>query len=84
MIPFYATVLATQEAEITKHCFGDCGKAILAAMHDDALGPLIPCAQPECPHLSMQSNEPMWLNTDGRPVFLRRLVPLSDKEGEAG
>lgn len=76
MKPFYAVVLGLQEAEITKHCFGDCGKAILAAMHDEELGPLIPCAQSECPHLSMQTDEPMWHNNDGRPVYLRKLVPL--------
>ena len=76
--PLYAMVLRLQEPEITAHCFGDCGRAILMGLADDNLGPLIPCAQAQCPHLEAQMDEPLWTAEDGRPVYLRRLVPNAE------
>ncbi len=79
--PLYAMVLRLQEPEITTHCFGDCGRAILLGLADDDLGPLIPCAQAKCPHLEEQMDEPLWTAEDGRPVYLRRLVPNAGVTG---
>lgn len=74
--PIYALVLRLQEPEITAHCFGDCGRGILSGLMDDDLGPLIPCAHEQCPHLEAQMDEPLWTDPqEGRPVYLRRLVP---------
>ncbi len=81
MPPIYALVLSLQEPEITAHCFGDCGKGLMAGLYDPDLGNLIPCAQTECPHLEKQSDESLWTDAQGRPVFLRRLKPMTSSEG---
>lgn len=73
MADIYVTVLRLQEPAITKHCFGDCGKALLAAYTDPDLGALCPCAQAVCPHIETQSDEPLWTDTDGRSVYLRKI-----------
>ena len=74
--PVYVTVLRLQEPEITAHCFGDCGKAILASLIDEQLGALMPCRETNCPHLDKQMDEALWTDAGGDPVFLRRLTPL--------
>lgn len=72
----YVMALSLQEPEITAHCFGDCGRGILAPMFDRDLGALVPCSQEECPHLDKQTTEPIWKDSGGRDVYLRRLVTL--------
>jgi len=75
----YALVLGLQEPEITKHCFGDCGKGLLAGLMDPDLGALIPCAQAECPHLEKQMDESLWTTVEGHSVYLRRLKPIQQE-----
>ena len=78
MKKLFALVLGLQEPEITAHCFGDCGKALLAGISDPDLGALIPCAQEECPHLEKQMDEPLG-TSDGYQIYLRRLVPMKER-----
>lgn len=74
MEKMFAMVLMIQEDLITKHCFGDCGKAIIGGLVDDELGPLVPCRQEVCPHedATMELGE---LENDGAAyaVTLRKL-----------
>lgn len=73
----YGVVLRLQEPEITANCYGKgCGRGIFAALFDDDLGALVPCAQEECPHLDKQMDEPLWKDGQGRDVYLRRLKSL--------
>ena len=73
----YGVVLRLQEPEITANCYGNgCGRGIFAALFDDDLGALVPCAQEECPHLEKQMDEPLWKDGEGRDVYLRRLKSL--------
>ena len=68
----YGLMLSAQQAEITAHCFGDCGKAQRYVMVDSDLGELIPCVETYCPHLDMESSFEVW-SASGRPVLLRKL-----------
>ena len=78
MSKIYGVVLRLQEPEITARCYGkECGRGIFAALFDDDLGALVPCAQEECPHLEKQTDEPLWKDGEGRDVYLRRLTPLT-------
>lgn len=73
----FGVVLRLQEPEITANCYGrGCGRGIFAALFDDDLGALVPCAQEECPHLDKQTDEALWKDAEGRDVFLRRLKAL--------
>lgn len=67
----FAVVMGLQEAEITANCYGSgCGCGILAALVDEDLGVLVPCAQEQCPHLAKQMDEPLWKDGEGRDVYL--------------
>jgi len=78
MSKIFGVVLRLQEAEITARCYGkECGRGIFAALFDDDLGALVPCAQEECPYLEKQTDEPLWKDGEGRDVYLRRLTPLT-------
>lgn len=78
MAKIYGVVLRLQEPEITANCYGNgCGRGIFAALFDDDLGALVPCAQEECPHLDKQMDEPLWKDGEGRDVYLRRLRTLT-------
>ena len=70
---YFAVVLRLQEPLITEHCFGDCGKALIAGLMDDMLGALIPCATEQCPHLDKQMDKPLGTAFHDAPVFLRKL-----------
>ena len=81
----YGVVLRLQEPEITANCYGNgCGRGIFAALFDDDLGALVPCAQEECPHLEKQMDEPLWKDGEGRDVYLRRLKSLPANAGGNG
>lgn len=74
----FAVVFRLQEPEITARCYGkECGRGIFAALFDDDLGALVPCAQEVCPFLDKQTDEPLWEDGEGRDVYLRRLTPLT-------
>ena len=81
----YGVVLRLQDPEITANCYGNgCGRGIFAALFDDDLGALVPCAQEECPHLEKQMDEPLWKDGEGRDVYLRRLKSLPANDPNSG
>ena len=61
-----------QRALADKHCFGDCGKAIVGSIHDPEIGEILPCRTDDCPYLD--SNMPVSFGeVNGEPLFLRKL-----------
>lgn len=70
----YAISSLIQEREVTAHCFGDCGHAILGVLDDPTIGPLIPCRFEACPWLdkTLELGE-----VDGEMVVLRKLVDMA-------
>jgi len=77
MSKVFGVVLRLQEPEITARCYGkECGRGIFAAMFTPELGALVPCLQEECPFLEKQMDEPLWIDGEGRDVYLRRLTTL--------
>lgn len=78
----FGIVLRLQEPEITARCYGAlCGRGIFAALFDEDLGALVPCAQETCPFLDKETPEPLWKDAEGRDVHLRRMIPLEPTSG---
>ena len=63
---------AKQRELIDKHCYGDCGKAIIGAMYDPEIGELVPCRHEKCPHLDAEMPEPFG-TINGEDLIMRKL-----------
>lgn len=61
-----------QRAFAEKHCFGDCGHAIIGSIHNPEIGEILPCRQEVCPYLDSQM-EVSCGEVNGEPLFLRKL-----------
>lgn len=73
----YGVCLNSQQQEIEKHCFGDCGKIIVGGFNIGALGFSI-CREIDCPHKErdislddMADDSPKF---EGESVTVRRLM----------
>lgn len=69
--------IPSQQAAVTKFCFGSCGKILVGCMRipmDDGELVAFACRESDCPALDRQFDEPIGLfpGTD-EPVFLRKL-----------
>ena len=60
-----------QRVLIEAHCFGDCGKSILAPVVDPKIGVICPCREVPCPHLESEMAFPGTVK--GEPVTFRKL-----------
>jgi hypothetical protein len=74
--PIYGLVcgIETQREIIEKHCFGDCGKIIVGAIIDKAIGELGVCRTPKeaCPRLDKEMDEPIG-EVNKEPIYIRKL-----------
>lgn len=74
-VPFMA---AKQKLAVERHCFGDCAKISMGGVIDGGpgLGGLAVCCEAICPHLGMDSDEPIGTTMSfGKPhaIYLRAL-----------
>ena len=61
-----------QRKQIAMHCFGDCGRIIVGAGYDPAIGEIGICRYDDCPYLDKQMSEPIG-DIDGESLYLRKL-----------
>jgi len=82
----YLVHFELQRAQINAWCWGKgCGKGIVGAIDLGPNGSAIPCREPNCPHLDRQMVEPMGTLSgvsQGEPVYLRKLLPVTPESTE--
>ena len=68
-------IIPEQKTLVEKHCFGDCGKAILGAVIDKQYGEIAVCHQlpADCPYIDKQMLEPIGTVSSGEKIILRKL-----------
>ena len=68
VVPF-----SIQQEQISAWCWGKgCGKGLIGVI-DLGMYTAVPCREAECPYLDREMDEPMGEDSDGVPVYLRKL-----------